>query len=52
MAMGLSREEAQSSLRVSFGWENTKADVENFVVVLARVVKHLRSLSGEAANVS
>lgn len=52
MAMGLSREEAQSSLRVSFGWENSKADVENFVVVLARVVKHLRSLSGEAANVS
>lgn len=44
LAMGLSRQEAQSSLRVSFGWENTIEDVESFVQVLKEVVTHLRSL--------
>jgi cysteine desulfurase len=45
LAMGLSRGEAQSSLRVSFGWENTKDEVEKFVMVLKEVVTHLRSLT-------
>lgn len=45
MAMGLTRAEAQSSLRVSFGWENTTEDVEGFVDVLKEVVTHLRSIA-------
>jgi cysteine desulfurase len=45
LAMGLSREEAQSSLRVSYGWENTRAEVDDFVGVLKEVVTHLRSLN-------
>jgi len=51
LAMGLSREEAQSSLRVSFGWENTMSEVESFVSTLCRVVERLRSFAkspGEA----
>ncbi len=44
MAMGLSRVEAQSSLRVSLGWENTKEDIDVFVKALKEIVAHLRSL--------
>ncbi len=44
LAMGLSREEAQSSLRVSFGWENTIEQVDAFISVLKEVVSHLRTL--------
>jgi cysteine desulfurase len=44
LAMGLSREEAQSSLRVSFGWENTIEEVDVFITVLKEVVSHLRTL--------
>lgn len=47
LAMGLSREEAQSSLRVSFGWENTLEEVETFVLVLKEIVSHLRTLKAE-----
>lgn len=47
LAMGLSREEAQSSLRVSFGCDTEKADIERFVLVLKEVVLHLRSLKHE-----
>jgi cysteine desulfurase len=43
LAMGLSRREAQSSLRVSFGWENSMADVETFIESLFRVVERQRS---------
>lgn len=42
LAMGLSREEAQSSLRVSFGWENTTEDIDAFVEALKSVVERLR----------
>lgn len=45
MAMGLSREEAQSSLRVSLGWKNTKAEIDQFVVALVEVVERVRSLN-------
>jgi cysteine desulfurase len=44
LAMGLSREEAQSSLRISFGWDTTKEDVDRFILVLKEIVQHLRSL--------
>jgi len=43
--MGLKHEEAQSSLRVSFGWMTTEAEVRSFIDALKHVVNHLRSLS-------
>lgn len=44
LAMGLSHEEAQSSLRVSFGWESSTEEVEGFIEVLAATVSRLRSI--------
>lgn len=43
LAMGLSRGEAQSSLRLSIGWETTLEDVDQLVDVLKAVVLRLRS---------
>lgn len=43
LAMGLTRREAQSSLRVSFGLSNTGEDVEYFINVLKETVTKLRS---------
>lgn len=45
LAMGLSREEAQNSLRVSLGWETTPDQVNGFIEALKAVVIRLRSLS-------
>jgi cysteine desulfurase len=45
--IGLTHDEAQSSLRVSFGWMTTQEQVEAFVEALKAVVKHLRSLNEE-----
>jgi cysteine desulfurase len=42
--MGLTMDEAQSSLRVSMGWMTTQAEVDAFVETLENVVVHLRSL--------
>ena len=42
LAMGLSREEAQSSLRLSLGWETTADDLAGFVEILKTVVERLR----------
>lgn len=51
LAMGYSREEAQSSLRLSLGWGTTAEQIESFVVVLKQVVERLRSFQhGERAN--
>lgn len=47
LAMGLSRDEAQSSLRVSLGWENTPAEIESFIEALKSVVTRLRGLNKE-----
>lgn len=44
LAMGLEREEAQSSLRVSFGKENTIEEVDRFVATLIEIVQKLRDL--------
>jgi len=50
LAMGLTRAEAQSSLRLSLGWGTTMDEVESFVEVLAQVVARLRSFKhGEQA---
>lgn len=45
LAIGLSRPEAQNSLRVSFGWSNDLPQVDRFVEVLKTVVARLRSLN-------
>lgn len=47
LSMGLSREEAQSSLRVSFGWENSLLEVDEFILVLKQVVERLRTIGVE-----
>lgn len=52
LALGLRREQAQSSLRVSFGWGNTMEDVEAFVQTLAETVTYLRSLRPDFLNSS
>jgi len=44
LAMGLSRREAQSSLRVGLGWSTTREEVDRFVDTLVGVVSHLRSI--------
>ncbi len=44
-AMGLSRREAQSSLRLSLGWNTSREDLKEFVQTLVGVVARLRSLS-------
>ncbi len=44
LAMGLSRGEAQCSLRVGLGWSTTREDIEVFIEALKKVVARLRSL--------
>lgn len=48
LAMGLSRSEAQNSLRVSLGWNNTLQEINDFVETLKQVVFRLRSISQSA----
>ncbi|MCB0364546.1 MAG: cysteine desulfurase [Bdellovibrionaceae bacterium] len=50
LAMGLSREEAQSTLRVSLGWGTTCEDINQFVDALKETVDRLRSLHAEGAE--
>ncbi len=42
LAMGLTRLEAQNSLRLSLGWSNTREQVDEFVEVLKATVLRLR----------
>lgn len=46
LAIGLTREEAQNSLRVSLGWGNTLEEIDSFVEALKQVTTRLRSLQG------
>jgi cysteine desulfurase len=48
LAMGLSREEAQSSLRLSLGWSNTQEQIDEFVDALKSVVERLRIIEAES----
>jgi cysteine desulfurase len=45
LAMGRSHAEAHGSLRFSLGRENTAADIDETVAILARVVGQLRAMS-------
>jgi cysteine desulfurase len=49
LAMGMPREEALASVRISFGMTNTLDEVERFLVVLAREVAALRRARAEGA---
>lgn len=50
LSMGLTRDEAQSSLRVSLGWGNTQDEIDAFIETLVQVVERLRSFRhGERA---
>ncbi len=44
IAMGLSRREAQSSLRVSLGWDTSESEIKRFITVLENVILRLRDL--------
>jgi len=46
LAMGLSRAEAQSSLRVGLGWSTTREQIDLFTEALIEVVAHLRTIGG------
>lgn len=50
LAMGLTREEAQNSLRVSLGWDTTLEQVDSFVETLKAVVARLRSLKDDEGD--
>lgn len=45
LSMGITRDEAQSSLRVSLGWHTTASDIDSFVVSLKDIVNRLRKIS-------
>ena len=48
LAMGRSEEEARGSLRVSFGWTSTEADVDAVLAALPEAVERARRASGAA----
>lgn len=52
LAMGLSRDEAQSSLRLGLGWSTRAEDVDRFLQQLIVTVERLRSFNDEASEVS
>ena len=43
LAMGLSRAEAQSSLRTSLGLNTTKTEIDDFITALKSIVDRVRS---------
>ncbi|MFN9069246.1 MAG: cysteine desulfurase family protein, partial [Bdellovibrionales bacterium] len=50
LAMGFSRSEAQTSLRVSLGWESTEVQVQAFIDELISTVLRLRKLNNSQVN--
>ncbi|HEY8269902.1 MAG TPA: cysteine desulfurase family protein [Pseudobdellovibrionaceae bacterium] len=50
LAMGLSRDEAQSSLRLSLGWSTTREQVDDFVEILKPIVERLRLIQAESGG--
>lgn len=51
LALGLTKAEAQNSLRVSLGWTTTKEQIDLFIHHLVEVVERLRTINEESANV-
>jgi len=52
LAIGLDREVAQGSLRITVGRDTTEADIDRLLEVLPRVVERLRSVSAEPVAAS
>lgn len=50
LAIGLTRDQAQNSLRVSLGWHNTEQEIEQFVKTLEATVKKLRDINSKEKN--
>jgi cysteine desulfurase len=48
LAMGLKRQEAQASLRVSLGWSTTEAEVQTVIESLKKIVEFLRQVKLES----
>jgi len=48
LALGLTQLQAQSSLRISLGWETSKADLDSFIETFLQVVNRLRSFETPA----
>ena len=47
LALGLSQEEAYGSLRLSYGWENTTEEVDQFLALLPGLISRLREHSSQ-----
>ncbi len=47
LAMGLTKQEAQSSLRVSLGWATQESQIHSFVQILSDTVQKLREINSE-----
>ncbi len=45
LALGLTRSQAQNSLRISLGWSTTETEIRRFASVLIAVVAKLRSVN-------
>jgi len=45
LALGLAAEDAQSSLRLTLGRENTEEEVDRFLTVFPGIVRQLRAMS-------
>ncbi len=44
LAMGLTRAEAQNSLRIGLGWETTETEIQKFITALVEIVERIRSV--------
>ncbi len=51
LSMGLSRQEAQNSLRIGLGWFTTESDVKKFIEALVSVVERIRSVEVKESHV-
>lgn len=51
LAMGLTRQEAQNSLRIGLGWMTTHEDIQKFISALETVVQRIRSVETKDAHV-
>jgi cysteine desulfurase len=52
LAMGLSRDEARSSLRISLGWSTTADEIERAAEIIARVWRRVRAAEPLIAAIS
>ena len=52
LAMGLSRDEARSSLRLSLGWSTTAAEIDRAAEIIARVWRRVRAAEPLTADAS